>query len=72
MRKRQVPYDITYMGNLIYDTNELNYKTETDSQTQKTTDGYQRGEEVWESDKLGAQDFKKKKKKNIYKQNGGL
>ena len=28
MRKRQVPYDITYMGNLIYDTNELIYQTE--------------------------------------------
>lgn len=28
MKKRQVPYDITYMGNLIYDTNELIYQTE--------------------------------------------
>ena len=28
MRKRQVPYDITYMGNLIYDTYELIYQTE--------------------------------------------
>ena len=26
-------YDITYMWNLKYDTNELIYKTETDSQT---------------------------------------
>ena len=32
-RKRQVPYDITYMWNLNYDTNELTYETETDSQT---------------------------------------
>ena len=32
-RKRQVPYDITYMWNLKYDTNEFIYKTETDSQT---------------------------------------
>ena len=32
-RERQVPYDITYMWNLNYDTNELTYETETDSQT---------------------------------------
>ena len=30
-RKRQIPY-ITYMWNLKYDTNELIYKTEIDSQ----------------------------------------
>ena len=30
-RERQIPYDITYMWNLKYDTNELTYKTETDS-----------------------------------------
>ena len=29
-------YDITYMWNLKYGTNELIYKTETDSQTQRT------------------------------------
>ena len=29
---RQIVYDITYMQNLKYDTNELIYKTETDSQ----------------------------------------
>ena len=29
----QIPYDITYMWNLKYDTNELIYRTETDSQT---------------------------------------
>ena len=29
-------YDITYMQNLKYDTNEPIYKTETDSQTQRT------------------------------------
>ena len=27
-RERQIPYDITYMWNLKYDTNELIYKTE--------------------------------------------
>ena len=32
-RERQIPYDITYMWNLKYDTNEIIYKTETDSQT---------------------------------------
>ena len=35
-RERQIPHDITYMCNLKYDTNELIYKAETDSQTQKT------------------------------------
>ena len=32
-RERQIPYDITYMRNLKYDTNELIYETQTDSQT---------------------------------------
>ena len=32
-RERQIPYDITYMWNLKYDTNELIYETEIDSQT---------------------------------------
>ena len=36
VRKRQLPYDITYTWNLKYDTNELINKTETDSQTYKT------------------------------------
>ena len=31
-RERQIPYDITYMWNLKYDTNEHIYETETDSQ----------------------------------------
>ena len=30
-RERQTSYDITYMWNLKYDTNELIYKTESDS-----------------------------------------
>ena len=29
-RERQIPYDITYMWNLKYDTNELINKTEAD------------------------------------------
>ena len=35
-RERQMPYGITYMQNLKYDTNEHIHETETDSQTQKT------------------------------------
>ena len=33
VRKRQIPYNITYMWNIKYDTNELiyQYKIETDS-----------------------------------------
>ena len=31
LRERQVPYDITYMWNLKNDTNELIYRTESDS-----------------------------------------
>ena len=30
-RERQIPYDITYMCNLKYDTNEPTYETETES-----------------------------------------
>ena len=29
--KRQIPYDVTYVWNLNYGTNERIYKTETDS-----------------------------------------
>ena len=32
-RERQIPYKITYMWNLKYDTNELIYKAEIESQT---------------------------------------
>ena len=35
-RERQIPYDATYIWDLKSDANELIYKTETDSQTQKT------------------------------------
>ena len=44
-RERQTPYDITYMWNLKYETNELIYKTETDSQTQRTDLWLPRGRE---------------------------
>ena len=35
-RERQISYDIIYTWNLKYDTKESIYKTETDSQTQRT------------------------------------
>ena len=43
------------MQNLKYDTNELIYKTETDSQTQKTN-LVTKGERGWGKDKLGVWD----------------
>ena len=35
-RQKQMSYDITYRQNLKYDTNELIYKTEINSQAQKS------------------------------------
>ena len=35
-RGKQIPYDISCMWNPKYDTKELIYKTETDTQTQRT------------------------------------
>ena len=35
-KERQIPYDITYMWNLKYGTDEPIYRRETDSQTQRT------------------------------------
>ena len=32
-RERQIPHSITFMWSLNYDTNELIYETEIDSQT---------------------------------------
>ena len=32
-RERQIPYDITYIWNLKYNTNEPRYETEADSRT---------------------------------------
>ena len=51
-KERQIPYNITYMWNLNYDTNEPIYRTETDSETQRTDCGCQ-GEEEKEWDGLG-------------------
>ena len=36
-RERQIPYEITYMWNLNYDTNELIYETETDIESRLVT-----------------------------------
>ena len=47
-RERQIPYAITYMYNLKYDTNEPTYKVETDSQTQRTDLWLSRGKETGE------------------------
>ena len=46
VRERQTSYNITYMSNLKYDTNELIYKTETDSQIQKR-DMVTEGKRAW-------------------------
>ena len=52
----QILHDITYRWDLKYDTNELIYKTETDSQTQKTTLWLPKGK-GWGRDKLGVWDY---------------
>ena len=46
--ERQIPYDITYMWNPPYDTNEF-YKTEMNSQTQRSDLRLPRGQagEAW-------------------------
>ena len=43
-RERQIPYDITYMWNLKYDTNEPIYKPEQTNRHREQTRGYQWGE----------------------------
>ena len=44
-RERQLSYDITYMWTLKNDTNESMYKTEMDSETQKTNLWFPKGKE---------------------------
>ena len=52
-RERQIPYDITYIWNLIKnDTNGLIYKTETDSQISKSNLWLPKGK-CGGNDKLG-------------------
>ena len=47
-----MPYNITYTWNLKYDTNELIYEPESDSQAQKKKIMVTKGER-WERDNLG-------------------
>ena len=49
--ERQIPYDITYVWNLKYDTNEPIYETEADSWTERTDCGCHGG--GWGTDRLG-------------------
>ena len=44
VRKRKIPYDITYMWNLKYGTGDSIYKTETDHGHGEQTYGCQGGE----------------------------
>ena len=53
--QRQISYNISYMQNLKYDTNELIYKTETDPQAQKTNFWLPKGK-AGGGDKLGGWD----------------
>ena len=57
-RERQIPYDITYMWNLKYDTNEPICETETESWTQRTHWGLPKGRGLEEvcSGRLGLAD----------------
>ena len=41
--ERQIPFDITYMWNLNYHTNEHIYETETDIHTEQTCDSQGKG-----------------------------
>ena len=51
-RERQISYDTPYMWNLKRCTNQLIYKTETDSQTQETNLQLPK-RKGWRGDKLG-------------------
>ena len=53
IRQRQISYDITYMWNLKYDTNEHIYETKTDSWAQRTQLGLPRRREGWRIEGLG-------------------
>ena len=54
-RERQIPYDTTYMWNLKYDTNELIYETETDSDIEDRR-VVAKGEDGWGREGLGVWD----------------
>ena len=53
--QRKIPYDIIYMWNLKYNTNEPIYKTETDSDIENRPMVVS-GERRWERDGLGVWD----------------
>ena len=46
-RERQIPFDITYMENLIYDTNAPIYETGKDSQENSDCQGEETGRKRW-------------------------
>ena len=52
-KKKAIPYDITYMWNLKYDTNELIYETKTDIEKRLVV---AKGERVCEREGLGVWD----------------
>ena len=54
VRKRKIPYEISYMWSLKYDTDEPTYETETDSQTWRTDSWFQGGG-GWGRGRVGVQ-----------------
>ena len=52
--KRQIPYGVIYMWNLKYNTNELTYETETDTEKKLTVT---KGRSGWGRDKLGGWEY---------------
>jgi len=51
-KRKQIPYDTTYMWSLKYDTNEITYKTETNTELENTLvvtkwEGEWRREGLW-------------------------
>ena len=56
VRQRQIPYDLTYMWNLKYDTNELIYKTKNRLADIENKLTVTKGENRGGRDKLGVWD----------------
>ena len=56
VRQRQIPYDLTYMWNLKYDTNELIYKTKNRLADIENKITVTKGENRGGRDKLGVWD----------------
>ena len=52
-REKQIPYDITYMWNLKYNTNQHVYKTKTDSWIKRTDLWFTKGNEGVAREGLG-------------------